>query len=235
MTGRTIEIETLAHDARFTGYSAAPEGTAKAAVVVVQEVFGVNAGIRAKCDALAAAGYLAIAPDLFWRSEAGVELDPDVADDFKRAIALMQQTDITTAVGDIEATIRAARTHLGDAKGKVGVVGYCFGGLLTYLAATRTDADAAVGYYGGGIDNFLGESHAIGKPLLLHFAEQDGFITADARAKIHAALDGNDHVEIEEYAGVDHGFAATSGSRRDDAAAEKADARTAAFLARHLG
>lgn len=235
MTGRMIEIETLARDGRFAGYCAEPEGQAKAAVIVVQEVFGVNPGIRAKCDAWAAAGYLAIAPDLFWRSEAGVELDPDVPEDFKRAIALMQETDVTVAVGDIEATIRAARALLGDARGKVGVTGYCFGGLLTYLAATRADADAAVGYYGGGIDNFLGESHAIGKPLLLHFAEEDHFIPAEARARIHAALDGNPHVEIEEYPGVDHGFAASFGSRRDDAAAGKADARTAAFLARHLG
>lgn len=233
--GDSIDIDTLARDARFTGYRAEPDGPAKAAIVVVQEIFGVNPGIRAKCDAWAAAGYLAIAPDLFWRSEAGVVLDPDVPEDFKRGLALKQATDIATAIGDIEATIRTARDRLGDARGRVGVVGYCFGGLLAYLSATRTDADAAVGYYGGGIDTFLGESHAIGKPLLLHFAEQDKFIAAQARAAIHAALDDNRHVEIEEYAGVDHGFATTFGSRRDEAAARKADARTADFLARHLG
>lgn len=231
----TIQIDTLAHDAHFTGYCAEPAGTPKAAIVVLQEIFGVNPGIRAKCDAWAADGYLAIAPDLFWRSEPGVMLDPDVEEDFKRGLALLQQTDIDKAVSDIEATIRVARSKLGDPHGKVGTVGYCFGGLLAYLTATRTDTDATVGYYGGGIDAFLGESHAIGKPLLLHFAELDHFIGADARQKIHAALDDNRHVAIEEYAGVDHGFATTSGARRDDAAAEQADARTAAFFSSHLG
>lgn len=235
MMGATIEIETLAHDGRFGGYCAQPEGTAKAAVIVVQEVFGVNAGIRAKCDAWADEGYLAIAPDLFWRSAPGVELDPDVPDDFTKAIGLMMDCDIQLAVTDIEASIRAARAKLGDAHGKVGVVGYCFGGLLTYLSAARTDLDAAVGYYGGRIDQYLGEAHAIGKPLLLHFAEEDKFIDAGARAAIHASLDDNRHVEIEEYAGVDHGFATTSGARRDEAAAQKADARTRAFFAQHLG
>ncbi len=232
--GSSIQIDTLAHDGRFTGYCAEPAGTPKAAIVVLQEIFGVNPGIRAKCDAWAADGYLAIAPDIFWRNEAGVSLDPDVEADFKRGLALLQQTDIDKAVSDIEATIRAARSRLGDAHGKVGTVGFCFGGLLAYLTATRTDTDAAVGYYGGGIDGFLGESSAIGKPLLLHFAEKDHFIDAGARQKIHAALDDNRHVEIEEYAGVDHGFATTSGARRDDAAAERADARTAAFFSQHL-
>lgn len=233
--GATIDIDTLDRAARFTGYCAEPDGPAKAAIIVVQEVFGVNPGIRAKCDDWAAAGYLAIAPDIFWRSQPGVQLDPDVPGDFEKAIALMQQCDIDKAVADIEASLRAARARLGDAHGKVGVVGFCFGGLLTYLSATRTDADAAVGYYGGRIDAFLGEVHAIGKPLLLHFALEDKFIDADARAAIHAALDGNRHVAIEDYAGVDHGFAANAGSRRNEAAATKADARTAAFFAQHLG
>ncbi|TVV73898.1 dienelactone hydrolase family protein [Sphingomonas solaris] len=233
--GAMIDIDTLCHDARFGGYCAEPDGPAGAAVIVVQEIFGVNPGIRAKCDEWAAAGYLAIAPDLFWRSQPGVELEPETPGDFEKAVALMQACDVDRAIGDIEASIRAARARLGDAHGKVGVVGFCFGGLLAYLSATRTDADAAVGYYGGRIDAFLGESHAIGKPLLLHFALEDAHIDAAARQAVHAALDDNRHVGIEEYAGADHGFAATSGSRRNDAAAKKADARTSAFFAEHLG
>ncbi|WP_156680587.1 dienelactone hydrolase family protein [Sphingomonas profundi] len=230
-----IEIETLTHDGHFPAYCAAPAGAAKAAIVVVQEIFGVNPGIRAKCDTLAAQGYLAIAPDLFWRTQAGVQLDPDVPEQFQQGFGLMQKTNLDLAIRDVEAAIRAARGRLGDAHAKVGVVGYCFGGRVAYLAATRTDADAAVGYYGGGIDHFLGESYAIGKPLLLHFAEQDHFIDAETRTRIHAALDGNRHVEIVEHPGVDHGFATEHGKRRDDAAAERADARTAAFFAEHLG
>ncbi len=232
--GTEIDIDTLAHDGRFAGYCAEPSGKAKAAIVVVQEIFGVNPGIRAKCDAWAKEGYLAIAPDLFWRTEPGVQLDPDVPEEFAPAIALMQKTDIDLAMSDVEATIRAARARIGDGA-KVGVVGFCFGGRIAYLSATRTDADAATGYYGGGIDQYLGEAKAIGKPLLLHFAEQDHYIDSSVLAKIHAGLDDNRHVEIIEYAGVDHGFAATSGSRRDEAAAQKADARTSAFFAEHLG
>ena len=231
--GRMIDVETFAHDGVFQAYAAEPAGPATAAIVVVQEVFGVNSGIRAKCDKLAAAGYLAVAPDLFWRVEPGVQLDPDVPEELHRGIGMMQQLDRSRTVQDIEATIRAARTRVDG--GKVGVVGYCFGGMMAYLAATRTDADASVGYYGGGIDTLLGESHAIGKPLLLHFAGNDGFIPAEKIAAIRAALDPNRHVEIHEYPGVDHGFATEIGRRRAPAEAERADARTAAFFAEHLG
>lgn len=231
--GTTIQIETLAHDGHFTGYCAEPAGGAKAAIIVVQEIFGVNPGIRAKCDLLAEAGYLAIAPDLFWRVEAGVQLDPDVPAEFAQGIALMQKCNIDLAIRDVEAVIRAARARLGS-HAKVGVVGYCFGGRVAFLAATRTDADAAVGYYGGGIDNFVGEAHAIGKPVLLHFASDDAHIDAAVLGRIHAALDGNRHVEIVEYPGVDHGFATQTGKRRNEAAAQTADAHSAAFFAEHL-
>lgn len=230
--GSMIEVETLAHDGRFQAYSAEPAGEAKAAIIVVQEIFGVNPGIRAKCDKLAAAGYLALAPDLFWRQQPGVQLDPDVPDELKQGFALIQALDLDYAVQDMAATIRAARAKIGGAR--IGVVGFCFGGRMAYLAATRTDADASVGYYGGGIDALLGEAHAIGKPLLLHFAGDDAHITPDKVAAIRAALDGNRHVRIFDYPGADHGFATESGKRRQDEAAEQADARTAAFFAEHL-
>ncbi len=232
--GTMIEIETLAHDGQLPGYCAEPEGGATAAIIVIQEIFGINPGIRMKCDTLAAAGYLAIAPDLFWRTQPGVQLDPDKPEEFQQGFALMQKTNIDMAVRDVEATIRAARARLGNAHAKVGVVGYCFGGRIAFLAATRTDADAAVGYYGGGIDHYLGEAYAIGKPLLLHFAGNDAHIDAGTVGRIHAALDDNRHVEIAEYPGVDHGFATEIGTRRDPVAAELADGRTAAFFARHL-
>ena len=145
---------------------------------------------------------------------------------------MIEKFEIDAAMRDIEAVIRAARSEIGG--GKVGTVGYCLGGGLAYLAGTRTDADANVGYYGGPIAGFLGEAHAIGKPMLLHFAGQDHFIATDLLAAIHDALDGNRHVEIHEYAGVDHGFATESGKRRDDAAATLADSRTKAFFAAHL-
>ncbi len=231
--GQLTPVKTLEKDAEFNLYRADPSAPPRGAIVVIQEVFGVNAGIRARCDRWAEAGYLSLAPDLFWRIEPGIELDPDVPEDFKQGLATMQRFVFDTGMRDIEAAIRYARGETDG--GKVGVVGYCLGGGLAFLAATRTDADAAVGYYGAPIPGYLGESHAIGRPTLLHFAGTDHFIGPDKLAQIHTALDPNPHVTIEEYAGVDHGFATESGKRRDDAAARLADGRTADFFAEHIG
>ena len=230
----TTTIATLDGAGDFHAYRAAPAGTPKAAIVVIQEIFGVNAGIRRKCDTLAEAGYLAIAPDLFWRLERGIELDPDIKPEFDRALDLMGQFDQDKGVADIEATIRAARAELGDS-GKVGVVGYCLGGRLAFMTAARTDVDASVGYYGVGIDGLLGEKHAIAHPVLLHVPEEDHFVDKDAQAAMHAGLDDHPKVTIYDYAGEDHGFATEFGERRSDAAAKLADERTAKFFAENLG
>jgi carboxymethylenebutenolidase len=230
----TITIDALSHDGSFAAYRADPAGTPRGAIVVIQEIFGVNAGIRRKCDTLAEAGYLAIAPDLFWRFAAGVELDPDVEPEFQHALELMGKLDQDQAVADLEATIRAARALLPDG-GKVGVVGYCLGGRLAFMTATRTDVDAAVGYYGVGIDGLLGEKHAIARPVLLHVPEEDHFVDREAQARMHAGLDDHPKVTLYDYAGEDHGFATEFGRRRSDAAATLADERTAAFFAAHLG
>lgn len=230
----TTTIATLAGDGDFHAYRAAPAGTPKAAIVVIQEIFGVNAGIRRKCDTLAEAGYLAIAPDLFWRLERGIELDPDIKPEFDRALELMGQFDQDKGIADIEATIRAARTELGDSS-KVGVVGYCLGGRLAFMTAARTDVDASVGYYGVGIDGLLGEKHAIAHPVLLHVPEEDHFVDKNAQAAMHAGLDDHPKVTIYDYAGEDHGFATEFGERRSDAAAKLADERTAKFFAENLG
>jgi carboxymethylenebutenolidase len=230
----TTKIATLAGDGEFTAYRATPAGTPKAAIVVIQEIFGVNAGIRRKCDTLAEAGYLAIAPDLFWRLEPGIELDPDIKPEFDRALELMGQFDQDKGIADIEATIRAARAELGD-DAKVGVVGYCLGGRLAFMTAARTDVDASVGYYGVGIDGLLGEKHAIAHPVLLHVPEEDHFVDKDAQAAMHAGLDDHPKVTIYDYAGEDHGFATEFGERRSDASAKLADERTAKFFAENLG
>ena len=230
----TTTIATLDGAGDFHAYRAAPAGTPKAAIVVIQEIFGVNAGIRRKCDTLAEAGYLAIAPDLFWRLERGIELDPDIKPEFDRALKLKGQFDQDKGVEDIEATIHAARAELGDSS-KVGVVGYCLGGRLAFLTPARTDDDASVGYYGVGIDGLLGEKHAIAHPVLLHVPEEDHFVDKDAQAAMHAGLDDHPKVTIYDYAGEDHGFATEFGERRSDAAAKLADERTAKFFAENLG
>lgn len=233
-TSRTITIDTLDGKGRFDTYVAEPASTPRAAIVVIQEIFGVNAGIRSKCDRLAADGYLALAPDLFWQIAPGVELDPDVPDQMQRALDLMGQFDQDAGIRDIEATIRIARGMLADG-GKVGVVGYCLGGRLAFMTAARTDVDASVGYYGVGIDGLLGEAHAIAHPVLLHIPQEDHFVDKDAQARMHAGLDDHPKVTLFDYPGEDHGFATEFGQRRSDESANLADQRTASFFAAHLG
>jgi carboxymethylenebutenolidase len=229
-----IRIDTLEGDGGFDAYVAEPEGQPRAAIVVIQEIFGVNEGIRRKCDHWAGQGYLALAPDLFWRLGPGVELDPDVESEFKQALELMGRFDQALGVRDIEATIRAARARLPEG-GKVGVVGYCLGGRLAFMAAARTDVDASVGYYAVGIPGLLGEQNAIARPLMLHIAGADHFVTPDQQQAMHEGLSGNSRVTLHDYPGEDHGFAAEMGKRRSEAAAQLADSRTEAFFADHLG
>jgi carboxymethylenebutenolidase len=214
----------------------APAGTPIAAIIVVPEIFGVNPGIRGKCDKLAAQGYLAVAPEIFWRFAPGVELDPDVPEQFQQALGYFGQYDPDDGVLDIEAVIRAIRAGIaGHAPvAKVGLVGYCLGGRLAYMAAARTDIDASVGYYGVMIDTMLNEAHAIANPLMLHIPTADHFVGPDAQAAIHAALDPHPKVTLHDYPGLDHGFATEVGDRRDEAGANLADSRTMAFFAEHL-
>jgi carboxymethylenebutenolidase len=229
----SVSISTLDGNGRFDCYLARPEGQPRAAIVVIQEIFGVNAGIRGKCDRLAAEGYLALAPDLFWRVEPNVELDPDVPEQFQQALGLMGRFDQDQGVGDIEATIKYASNSEGCAK--VGAVGYCLGGRLAYMTGARTDADACVGYYAVGIDNLLREKHAIARPLMLHIAGADHFVGPDIQRAMHEGLDDHPKVTLCDYPGLDHGFATEIGQRRNEQGAELADQRTRAFFAEHLG
>jgi carboxymethylenebutenolidase len=217
-------------------YVAMPAGEPTAAIIVIQEIFGVNPGIRQKCENWARAGYLAVAPDLFWRIKPGIELDPDVPEQLQEAFGYFQQYSPDDGVADIESVIKAIHAGLNGAPiAKVGCVGYCLGGRLAYMAACRTDISASVGYYGVMIDQMLGESHAIANPLLLHIPTADHFVGPEAQAAIHAGLDDHPKVTLHDYPGLDHGFAAEMGDRRDEAGAQLADSRTAAFFAEHLG
>ena len=229
-----VEIPTLDGEGRFSAWLAEPEGTPKGAIVVIQEIFGVNEGIRRKADHWASLGYLGVAPDLFWRLEPGILLDPDVPEQFQQALAWMGKFNQDAGVRDIEATIRAARARLGEG-GKVGAVGYCLGGRLAFMTATRTDVNASVCYYGVGIDGLLGEKHAIAHPVLLHIPEEDHFVDKAAQQRMHEGLDDHPKVTLCDYPGMDHGFATEFGKRRSDASARLADERTAAFFAENLG
>ncbi|PEQ12130.1 carboxymethylenebutenolidase [Novosphingobium sp. PC22D] len=227
------QIPTLDGDGAIPAYVAMPEGTPRAAIIVQQEIFGVNAGIRQKADKWAAKGYLAVAPDSFWRQQPGVELDPAVPEQFQEGVGLMMKHDFDLGIRDIEAVIHWIRREKGVAK--VGLVGFCMGGRIAYMAAARTDIDAAVGYYGVMIDEMLGEKHAIANPLMLHIPTADGFVTPEAQKAMHEGLDDHPKVTLHDYEGLDHGFAEEIGDRRDEAGATLADSRTEEFFATHLG
>ncbi len=220
----------------FSAYVAGAEegkgGTAPV-VVVIQEIFGVNGVMRAICDGLAYQGYVAVCPDLFWRQEPGIQITDQTEEEWKRAFELFNGFDVDKGVEDIAATIDHMRGFDGT-NGKVGTVGYCLGGKLAFLAATRTDSDCNVSYYGVGLDEMLGEADKIKNPLLMHIAELDKFVPPEAQKKIIDTLSSIDQVEIYHYQGVDHAFARIGGEHYDENAAREANLRTADFLARFL-
>jgi carboxymethylenebutenolidase len=231
MTEITIEA---ADSGRFSAYLAEPPGTDRApGILVIQEIFGVNANIRSIADDYAAHGYIALAPDLFWRQEPGVELDSTTKAGWDRAFQLYNGFSETKGVEDLIAALAWLRQHP-RLNGKVGAVGYCLGGKLAYLMATRSDADASVGYYGVGIDASIGEAGAITKPLMLHIAEKDGFCPPEAQQKVRDGLAPITFATVHTYPGVDHAFARIGGDHYDEDAATLADERTALFFKTYL-
>ncbi|MDP9972308.1 carboxymethylenebutenolidase [Variovorax paradoxus] len=227
----SLQITTA--DGRFAAYVARPQKLPAPAIVVVHEVFGVNADMRQSCDELAAQGYLAICPDLFWRIAPGLDLSDRTEAERARALALYNAFDLDAGVNDIAATLQAARA-MPDATGKAGVVGYCLGGLLAFLAAARVGPDAVVAYYPGNADKYLREADRIASPLIVHLAEKDEYIPADAQREISAALKGRPQVQVYSYPDRGHAFARHRGIAYDAEAAALANGRTAAFLALHL-
>lgn len=214
-------------------YVAMPKITPAPTVIVIQEIFGVNHVMRALCDDLAAQGYIAVCPDLFWRIEPGIELTDKTEAEWKRAFELFGLFDADQGVEDLRATEHVFKGHA-HSTGKVGCVGYCLGGKLAYMMAARTNIDCAVSYYGVGIEGMLAEAENIRRPTLMHIAAEDKFVSKEAQAKIMAAMEKNYNVTAHVYPGVNHAFARIGGEHYDADAAEKANDRTARFLAENL-
>lgn len=232
MSSETITIN--GPDGSFSAYLAKPDGDGPfPAIVVIQEIFGVNAVMRGICDDLAKQGYLALCPDLFWRIEPGIDITDQSEEEWAKAFELFNAFDVDKGMVDLQATIDAAR-KLPGANGKVGAVGYCLGGQLAYLAATRTDVDAAVGFYGVNLQNLLDEASNISKPLMLHIAGKDEFVPADAQAAIHASLDNHPLVTLHDYPERDHAFARVGGAHFDQNDADLANRRTLDFFKENL-
>lgn len=229
-------VEISAKDGgSFKAYVARPKNNAEKApaIVVIQEIFGINHVMREICDGLAKQGYVAICPDLFWRQEPGIELTDKSEAEWARAFELFNGFDVDLGVEDLKATLDFIRKDDGTT-GKVGTIGYCLGGKLAYLMATRSNADCNVSYYGVGLDALLEEADNITKPLLMHIAELDKFVPPEARERILDALSGKDKVTLHVYQGVDHAFARVGGEHYDPAMAATANDRTASFLGKHL-
>ena len=221
-------------DGTFSAYVARPTASPAPAVVVIQEIFGVNQVMRDVTDGLAGQGYLAICPDLFWRIEPGIDITDHSEAEWKRAFELLNAFDVEAGIEDIAATIAHIRRDTG-CNGKVGAVGYCLGGQLAFLTATRTDADASVSYYGVGLENRVAEAEKLTHPLLMHIAEDDEFTPKTAQAVILAALKDHPQVEIHTYPGCNHAFAREGGQHFNAEAAKLANGRTLAFFKKNLG
>jgi carboxymethylenebutenolidase len=230
MSGKVVHV--TGHDGAFSAYLAMPSGPPKAGVVVIQEIFGVNAVMRDIADSYAAQGYAALCPDLFWRIEPGIQLSDHKDADMKRAFELFGLFDADKGVDDIEASIDYLREHIGVKK--VGAVGFCLGGMLAYLTAARTDADASVSYYGVSLERRLEEAEKLAQPLMLHIAGKDSFVPPPAQEAIKAGLHNHPQVTINVYDGQEHAFARKGGEHFDAQAAELANRRTADFFAEHL-
>jgi carboxymethylenebutenolidase len=228
---RTIDVNTA--DGSFKAYIARPAILPAPAIVVIQEIFGVNADLRDTCDELAAQGYFALSPDLFWRLEPDVDLSDQTEEEWKQGFALYTAFDYTAGVSDIAATMRLARSLPGT-NGKIGLMGYCLGGLMTFLTTARRGADASVVFYGGNTEKHLDEAQNIQSPLLMHLGEEDEYISKDAQRAIICSLGANKFAEIHTYPGCRHAFARHRGIHFDQNAARLANSRTTRFFNTHL-
>ena len=198
-------MEITGKEGTFSGYLALPPSGTGPGLVLAQEIFGVNHVMKSLADKYAEEGYVVLVPDLFWRIKPGIVLGYS-EEDWQKAFDCYQKFEVEPGIEDIQAAITALRSH-SACTGKVGVVGFCLGGLLSYLSAARTDCDAAVCYYGVGIEGHLDEAKNIRCPTVLHFAENDQFVPREAFAKINKALKAFENIDVFDYMGVDHAFA----------------------------
>ena len=228
-----VEIKANDGAGSFKAYIAMPKLTPAPAIIMIQEIFGINQEMREKCDEMAARGYVAICPDLFWRIEPGIELTDAVPAELERAFELFGIFDQTKGMDDLSATLNYIRGHR-DCNGKVGCMGYCLGGKLAYEMAADTHIDASVSYYGVGLQDMLDKADNFTAPILIHIAGEDDFTPKDAQDKIIATMKDNKFAQTHRYAGMEHAFARGGGMHYNKEAAELANARSYDFLEKTL-
>ncbi len=227
-----IKIKSL-EGKEFGGYCAMPASGNGPGIIVIQEIFGVNAGIRKICDDFAAQGYIAVAPDLFWRQEPNIQLTDKTPAEWDRAMDLLYGFNVEAGVRDLLSTIAYIRSLKG-CSGKIGAVGYCLGGKLAFLTATRSDVDAVVSYYGIELDKYLDEIYDIRMPLILHMAALDKYMPEPVRQKILRSITRNPVIKAYIYEGADHAFARIGGEHYNKEAADLANKRTMDFFFDYL-
>jgi carboxymethylenebutenolidase len=227
-----VKITSLDNQ-QFDAYVALPSSGYGPGIVVLQEIFGVNQFMRDVCDWYAVHGFVAICPDLFWRQERGVDMTDQTEAEWQKAFQLYQGLDMAKAVEDSAAAVAFLRKHPA-CTGRIGAVGFCLGGNLAWLLSVRFKPDAAVGYYGVGIEKTLNEASGLSSPLMLHIAGKDQYCPPEAQQQIHSALDANRLVTIHDYPEQDHAFGRPGGAHYDALAAELAHLRTLEFFVRHL-
>jgi carboxymethylenebutenolidase len=228
-----VSIPASDGSGRFGAYLALPKSGSGPGLVIAQEIFGVNKTMREVADAYAQAGYVVLVPDLFWRQQPGVQLGY-TPDDWQRAFGFYGGFDEAKGVDDIQATLTALR-GMKECNGKAGVLGFCLGGKLAYLAACRTDAQVSVAYYGVGIEKALNELDRVKGQLVMHVAELDKFCLPEAQAQMAAASKGRANVELYVYPGQDHAFARVGGEHFHEPSATLANQRSMAALRREIG
>jgi carboxymethylenebutenolidase len=227
---RHVKITATDGAGTFDALVVEPAGKPAGAVVVIQEIFGVNDALRATAEQVAALGFFAIAPDLFWRLEPGVDITDKTDAEWQKAFALMNAFDQAKGVEDLKATLSVAR-ELPGSNGRAGTMGFCLGGRLAFMMATQSDADVNISYYGVGLDGLLGDLPRVQHKLLLQIAAEDKFVPPAAQEKILAATAGNKLVETYVYPGADHAFARVNGVHFHALSATIANGRSAAALA----
>ncbi len=226
-------ISIAGRNGTFDAYCVRPAALPAPAVVVLQELFGVNADIRKHCDELSEQGFIAVAPDLFWRLEPGVDLSVNSESDWQHGLRLYQAYERDAGAVDVKDTLSAV-ARMPECTGKVAVVGYCLGALMVFLTVVRYGADAAVAYHGGDTEKYLDEADKLSAPLLMHLAEEDEFISKPAQAAIKNALANNPNATIYSYPGQRHAFSRHNGAHYNAEAAALANQRTSSFLKQQL-
>jgi carboxymethylenebutenolidase len=228
---RTHRVQT--RDGAFDGHLAPPAGGSGPGMLLLHEIFGVNDYVRDAAQRLAGLGYVVLAPDLFWRTQPGLELQHDEAG-VQAGMAAAAQLDLAAAIGDATTALEALRALPETTDGVAGVLGFCLGGTLAYQVAADADPDVAVVYYGSGIPGALHRASAITCPTIMHWGGADPYIPREQVDAVAAMAAAHDGIECHVHEGAGHAFDNPAPMFHDARARAAAWEQTAAFLAREL-